>query len=127
MHCFTAIDFVAHVSRSSPCAYMVVTVDPGALRGNSDYDGEEVILDALEGILDSDAALMVSECCATTIMYDSVDEAYPTMARLERAIPAMEDIGLVASVFCRGKIMLSARQDGAMDPELSIAPGSMLM
>lgn len=128
MRSFSGSDFIAHVSRTSDESYMLVTIDPAAVYEDEEEDeADELVVGAFEGILDEKTALVLAECCAVTIAFHDLASAHAVIQAMEEAFPQMEELGVIAVVYAGGHAILSARQDGEIDPELAIAHGALLM
>lgn len=126
MHSYTATEFVAFASRSSDQAFLLVSIDP-ALLAEDPEEGADAVAEALEGILPEGAVEQIATCCGTTIVTDSLEQAYALIRALEDSFGTMPDLGLISMIYARGHAILGARQDGLADPELPLALSQNLM
>lgn len=126
MHGYAMTGFVAHVSRGDNRAYAIVSVDP-CLMTFDESDGVcNDTLEALEPLL-GDCARAVAASGSAVVVMNDLEEAGCLMREAEDGIGSMPDMGLVISVLVRGHVMLDLRQEGAIDPELPLAPRAELM
>lgn len=123
MRSFSPIDFVAHVSKMNDYPVLFISVDPyfgvDTSVVDSTFDPDETVLEALEGIIPPDAALTISENYTVTMICADLEEAYGFLTCIEEAFPDMTEINLIASVYCRGELLLCLQQNGQIHPQIT--------
>lgn len=124
MRSFTATDFVAHVSRSSDEAFVVVTVDPSLCATSDD---EAHIRATLRQPLGAEGSRILAQCCGTTVVLPGLAQAHELTTALEARFQRLGDYGLIAAVYVGGHAFHTIRQEGAIDPEMALAQGASLM
>lgn len=124
MRSFTVTDFVAHVSRSSEQAFIIISIDPNHLFS---VDESKRLRDALAAPLNPKTADMIVTCCGAHIILPTLAEAHDTLTGLERIFPRIPGAGLIAAIYVGGHLFHEIRQDDVRNSEIPLAQRPTLM